>query len=217
MPVLGVKGKHYEVDELGFLMDFDSWDEDFARTLAPRLRIPDGLTSAHWSVIRYIQSVFQDRGHCPRVAQTCRDNGLLLRDLEELFPTGYLRGACKLAGITYREGHHHGRLSQEPVDVPSEPDEKTYEVDDWGFLVDAADWDEDFAAMRAAELGMPELTDTHWDVIAFMRRSYAQTGIVPTVYETCTANGLEIEQFAGLFPDGYHRGAVRIAGLRAAR
>jgi tRNA 2-thiouridine synthesizing protein E len=32
--------------------------------------------------------------------------------------------------------------------------------------------------------------------------------------ETCEANSIEIDEFATLFPDGYHRGAVKIAGLR---
>ncbi len=37
---------------------------------------------------------------------------------------------------------------------------------------------------------------------------------VPTVYETCEENRIEIEDLEALFPDGYHRGAVKISGLR---
>ena len=32
-------------------------------------------------------------------------NRLRLRELQKLFHAGYLRGACKLAGITYMEGY----------------------------------------------------------------------------------------------------------------
>jgi tRNA 2-thiouridine synthesizing protein E len=34
------------------------------------------------------------------------------------------------------------------------------------------------------------------------------------VTETCEANDLDIDELEQLFPDGYHRGAVKIAGLR---
>jgi tRNA 2-thiouridine synthesizing protein E len=34
------------------------------------------------------------------------------------------------------------------------------------------------------------------------------------VIETCEATDLDIAELERLFPDGYHRGAVKIAGLR---
>jgi tRNA 2-thiouridine synthesizing protein E len=59
-----------------------------------------------------------------------------------------------------------------------------------------------------------QLTKAHWQVIHFLRDEHARTGIVPTVLETCTKCGMEIDQLEKLFPSGYHRGAVKIAGLR---
>ena len=65
------------------------------------------------------------------------------------------------------------------------------------------------------EMGLLEaLTGKHWEIIYFMRHSFKETGVVPTVYETCDANNLEIEELEKLFPHGYHRGAVKMAGLR---
>jgi tRNA 2-thiouridine synthesizing protein E len=94
--------------------------------------------------------------------------------------------------------------------------EKVYRVDIRGFLVDPSEWDEGYAALRYLEMKMPgSLTDKHWRVIRFLRKKYQENGTVPTVYETCEANQLEIEDLERLFPDGYHRGAVKIAGLEA--
>ena len=59
-----------------------------------------------------------------------------------------------------------------------------------------------------------ELTDRHWEVIFFLRRSYKKEKQVPTIYETFKAVGISIEELENLFPDGYHRGAVKIAGLK---
>jgi hypothetical protein len=41
-------------------------------------------------------------------------------------------------------------------------------------------------------------------------RNFKKKNVVPTVYETCEANDLEIDDLERLFPQGYHRGAVII-------
>jgi tRNA 2-thiouridine synthesizing protein E len=210
-----INGKTYEIGLEGFLVKSDDWDENFAEGMAPKVGIERGLTQAHWDVIYFIRDTLQKQGACPLVYQTCKMNRLHLKELKNLFPTGYLRGACKLAGVTYR----HGSLgyAQEFVDAGeiAESREKTYTVDARGFLVRPQDWDEQFAMFKAYEMKMPEkLGDGHWQVIHYLRNAHKLTGKVPTVYETCDANHIELEELERLFPDGYHRGAIKIAGLR---
>jgi len=87
-------------------------------------------------------------------------------------------------------------------------------VDLFGSLVDFTEWDEDYAARRAWEMNMKTgLTDMHWQVILFLRDSYAKNNKIPTIYECCNAAEIDFDEFAELFPTGYHRGAVKIAGL----
>jgi tRNA 2-thiouridine synthesizing protein E len=94
---------------------------------------------------------------------------------------------------------------------------KVYRVDVFGFLVDPDEWDEDFAVAKALEMKMPGgLTKRRREVIRHLRDSFEKNKVVPTVIECCEANNLEIEELAALFPDGYQRGAVKIAGLRVA-
>lgn len=208
------KGKTYEVDQDGFLVDHREWDDDFAEGAAPSVKIPTSLTKEHWDVIYCIRQLYQELGRCPLVHETCRRTRLHLKELETLFPTGYLRGACKLAGVTYKEGYvsHSYHLAVESLTpLP----ERTYEVDVRGFLIDSDQWDEQFAVYKAHEMKMPApLRDDHWRVLHFLRDTYARTRLVPTVFETCRAHGMEIEDLEKLFPDGYHRGAVKLAGLR---
>jgi TusE/DsrC/DsvC family sulfur relay protein len=207
----------YSLDADGFLLDSTQWDREYAIGTAERAGLREGLTTEHWEVIDYIRTTWQDTGKCPLVYETCRMCGLTLKDLKRLFPTGYLRGACKLAGITYREGY----LSQSSL--PTTADDlnliaanKSYRVDVRGFLVDPEEWDEYYAAFRAHDMKVPggKLTDEHWKVIRYLRDSYARNKEVPTIYETCAACDLELPELEGLFPDGYHRGAVKVAGLR---
>lgn len=203
-------GKRYRIDATEFLVDPQEWDEGFATAMASRCRIAGGLTPRHWRVIRYIRSRFAETGQCPRVFETCRAVGMTFDDLKSLFPTGYQRGACKLAGITYRDGFAESARPEFTL-----PAEWATRVDAQGFLTDASDWNKTYATLMARRLGMTRgLTPQHWRVIDFLRQQHARDGSVPTVYETCERCLLSIDELAHLFPTGYHRGAVLLAGLR---
>jgi len=207
--------KTYPIDNDEFLADFNAWDEDFARGMAPKLGIISGLSEDHWREIYFIRDYYKKTGKCPLVYETTRINRLHLQELKKLFPTGYLRGACKLAGITYREGY----LEQSWVEgfaeqITAAEEGKTYEINLRGFLVNPSQWDKRYALYRAWEMKMPKLTDKHWQILEFLRQRFAENNLVPTVYETCEANHIELEELQRLFPDGYHRGPVKLAELR---
>jgi len=211
------KEKTYNVDSQGFLLDPDEWDEDFAEGMSPKVGIPNGLTAEHWQVIHFIRNTFEKMNVCPLVYVACKKNDIGLGDLKKLFPTGYLRGVCKLSGVTYRQGYlQEIWLEEHIVHHTKVYERKTYAADVHGFLLNPTDWDENFALHKAYEMKMPEyLTEQHWKIINFLRERYEETGTVPTVYETCEANQIDLDELERLFPDGYHRGAVKIAGLQA--
>ncbi|MEW6440613.1 MAG: TusE/DsrC/DsvC family sulfur relay protein [bacterium] len=215
MEAIVVKGKTYQVDDLGYLVDPGQWDEDFAQGMASAVDIPRGLTEEHWKVIRFLRQEADKTGRVPTVYQACKSNRLRIGDLMRLFPTGYRRGAMVLAG--YSEALYDRTRLQAP-EARQVREEKVYRVHAGGYLVNPSDWDEDFAIHKADELGIiGSLTDKHWQVIRSLRAGFARTGVVPTVYETCAQHHLELEDLEALFPSGYHRGAVKIAGLRLAK
>lgn len=209
--------KIYDIDSSCFLVDVNSWDRNFAIGMAEKMNMPHGLTTEHWDVIQFIRDTYDQTGRCPTVYETCRMKGLRRQELKLLFPDGYLRGACKLAGITYREGYlGQTKLPLTADDLNLISANKSYAVDVRGFLVDPSEWDEYFAAYRAYDMKIPggKLTEDHWQVIRFLRDSFMKNGNIPTVYDTCHANQITLDELEILFPDGYHRGAVKIAGLR---
>jgi TusE/DsrC/DsvC family sulfur relay protein len=226
MPELQIGGRSYGVDDEGFLQDFDQWDEEFAKGIASAYGIGEGLTERHWKIIYSIREWYLKNGRCPAVYVTCRSNNLRLKQLCALFPSGYLRGACRLAGITYKQGYHPAVSLPVPDrpgvlealrrarEIAAASPAKIYTIDVRGFLVDAGQWDEEYAIFRASDMKIVELTQRHWEVIEYLRGHHEAHGSVPTVYETCEALGMEIDELEKLFPDGYHRGAVKISGLR---
>ena len=211
MAAVVIKDKTYEVDDLGYLIHPGEWTEDFAQGMARSVGIPQGLTEEHWKVVRFLRQALEKTGKVPTVYQACRSNNLRIKDLMRLFPTGYRRGAVVLAGFS--EGLYD--IARQERDERRIKEEKVYRVSARGYLVNPSDWDENFAINKADELGIVGgLTDKHWQIIRFLRDRFHQTREVPTVYETCEENHLEIDALEALFPSGYHRGAVKISGLR---
>lgn len=213
------KSKEYDLDSLNFLENFNDWDENFAEGMAFHVKIIQGLTVEHWDVIHFIRNSFLVKGICPNVYETCRACGLLLAEMKKLFPLGYWRGACKLAGMV--SGGAHLGLTVDPSYLSHplpllDSYHKTYEIDVRGFLVNPEDWDEYYAIYRAYELKIPggKLNDQHWQIIRFLRDHFQKTKEVPTIYETCEVNRIDLEALERLFPDGYHRSVVKLAGLR---
>jgi tRNA 2-thiouridine synthesizing protein E len=217
MRIFKRKGKRYELDADGFLLNAKKWDPDLAEGLALDLGIQSGLTREHYDVIHFIRRELDRTGKCPNLFETCRANNLRRSELKRLFPTGYMRGACKLAGVSYREAYLGADYMEHSAkDLHAVATRQEYRVDVRGFLVDPDEWDEHYAAHRAFEMKIHggKLGKMHWQIIRYLRSTYYKTGKIPTVTETCEANDIDIDELEQLFPDGYHRGAVKIAGLR---
>lgn len=100
---------------------------------------------------------------------------------------------------------------------------RTVTLDDQGFLVDPADWDEEVAEALASQEGLVLEAD-HWAVLRFMRTYYEQHGIaVDARHVIKFLAGLRGEKSGGrndlfkLFPYGYVKQACKIAGMRKPR
>nr|WP_321464575.1 TusE/DsrC/DsvC family sulfur relay protein [uncultured Desulfobulbus sp.] len=207
----------YQVDEQGFLLNEKFWDTNFAEGVAKESGI-NGLTSEHWDAITYLRELFAESGRCPTIFAVCKGTGLRPREMKQLFPQGFHRGLCRMAGVHYRTYRlpNNGHLREMQEDLEAISGDKHYQVDARGFLVDPVAWDEHYALHRALDMRIPQgqLSDDHWRVIHFLRAYFWETTRIPTIYETCDRCHLDLEQMEALFPDGYHRGAVKIAGLR---
>jgi dissimilatory sulfite reductase related protein len=89
---------------------------------------------------------------------------------------------------------------------------KEVQVNDEGFMTDPSEWTKEIAVEIAAEEGIPELTDAHWQVIEWSRRE-AKNGKSPTLRQITTGTGVNTKQIFALFPKGPAKKAARIAGL----
>jgi tRNA 2-thiouridine synthesizing protein E len=96
---------------------------------------------------------------------------------------------------------------------------KTYETDEEGYLADLNTWDKDVAAVMA-KIDDCDLTDSHWEVINFLREYYEEYQIAPAVRVLTKAIGKKLGKDKGnskylyeLFPYGPAKQACKYAGL----
>jgi tRNA 2-thiouridine synthesizing protein E len=52
-------------------------------------------------VVHYLRDYFAVNRQIPTVFEACSGNDLTLEELKELFPAGYRRGACRMAGLPF--------------------------------------------------------------------------------------------------------------------
>lgn len=98
MSFITVEGKQVELDEDGFLVEPSDWNEAIVAIFAKSEDVAE-LTEEHWKVINYLRDYFKKFGMAPMVRKMCKDTGLTLKQIYELFPSGPAKGACKLAGL----------------------------------------------------------------------------------------------------------------------
>ncbi len=90
---------------------------------------------------------------------------------------------------------------------------ETVEVDEEGFLVKPEQWNKEMGAEIARSVGIEELTDRHWQVIEFMRKTYLDTGSAPSMRALGKTSGVGFKELYELFPKGPAKLAAKIGGI----
>lgn len=103
MPFLQVGDTQLEVNEHGFIERIDLWNESVAVALAASEGVPE-LTAEHWKVVRYLHQHYLDFRIAPMIRKLCKQTGITLKRIYELFPSGPAKGACKIAGLPNAKG-----------------------------------------------------------------------------------------------------------------
>jgi TusE/DsrC/DsvC family sulfur relay protein len=103
MTTVTMAGADVELNDEGFLIHPDQWNEDMAVELARREGI-EPLTDRHWEVIRFMRAEFETKGTGPTVRVLGKTSGVSIKELYQLFPKGPAKLAAKIAGIPKPRG-----------------------------------------------------------------------------------------------------------------
>jgi len=103
MATIEIDGRTFEVDGDGFLSTPELWDDEVAMLFAKYDGI-DEMNEKHWAIVNFIRQHYEEKGNAPMIRSICRETGIKLREIYELFPLGPARGACRVAGLPKPDG-----------------------------------------------------------------------------------------------------------------
>jgi TusE/DsrC/DsvC family sulfur relay protein len=103
-----------ERDNEGYLINPDDWNEDVARAFASEENIT--LSDESWTVIRFMRDHYNESSMAPDVRHAVKalaaEHGLEKKEAKKrmftLFPYGYVKQACKIAGMKRPRGWSTG-------------------------------------------------------------------------------------------------------------
>ncbi len=92
-------------DDEGYLIEPDDWTLELAHVLAREESLE--LGQDHWTVLQFVRDYYVEHGITPDVRHAARyfaeQNGLDKKQgkarIFELFPYGYVKQTCKIAGM----------------------------------------------------------------------------------------------------------------------
>jgi len=97
--------------------------------------------------------------------------------------------------------------------------DKSFETDEEGYLVNLSDWNEEIGK-EIAKTESVDMSESHWEVVNFLRKYYEEYQVAPAVRVLTKAIGKALGPDKGnsqylyeLFPYGPAKQACKIAGL----
>lgn len=102
------------LDIEGYLIDPEDWDENIATDLAADENLE--LTEEYWSILNFMRAYWVDQKVAPDVRHVLAflvtehgyDKKIAKARLFKLFPYGYVKQACKIAGMRRPRGWSTG-------------------------------------------------------------------------------------------------------------
>ncbi len=102
MPVIEMAGKAIDVNEEGFLTEYDQWDEEIALELAKNIEIP--MTEERWKIIRFLRADFKSQGETATSRRVQTVGGVPVKEQFALFPKKPAKKMAYIAGLPKPKG-----------------------------------------------------------------------------------------------------------------
>jgi TusE/DsrC/DsvC family sulfur relay protein len=99
-----IKGQEFDVDSEGFLQEPEKWTKDIAEEIAKGEATACPMTEDHWKVVNYIRNYYVEYDIAPPIRMLVKATGLDINRINQLFPKGPAKGACKVAGLSKPTG-----------------------------------------------------------------------------------------------------------------
>ena len=97
MSLVTIAGREVHVDDEGFMIEYDEWNEELAKQLATNIGID--LSDEHWKAIRFLREDFSAQGETATLRRVSTLGGIPTKELFALFPKKPAKKMAYIAGL----------------------------------------------------------------------------------------------------------------------
>ena len=102
MATATIAGKEVQVNEEGFLTEFDEWSEEIAAELAKNIDVE--MTDEHWALIKWLREDYKEKGETATTRRVQTAGGVPTKRQFELFPKKPAKKMAYIAGVPKPKG-----------------------------------------------------------------------------------------------------------------
>lgn len=102
MPIIEITGKEINVNEEGFLTNYDEWNEEIAKELAKQIDIE--MTEERWRIIKFLREDYKTQGETATSRRVQSIGGVPVKEQFALFPKKPAKKMAYIAGLPKPKG-----------------------------------------------------------------------------------------------------------------
>jgi len=102
MPIIEIAGKQINVNEEGFLTNYDEWNEEIAKELAKQIEIE--MTEERWRIIKFLREDYKTQGETATSRRVQSIGGVPVKEQFALFPKKPAKKMAYIAGLPKPKG-----------------------------------------------------------------------------------------------------------------
>lgn len=102
MPTATIAGAEVQINDEGFLTEYDEWSEVIGAELATNIGVE--MTDRHWELIRWLREDFKEKGETATTRRVQTAGGFPTKEQFQLFPKKPAKKMAYVAGLPKPHG-----------------------------------------------------------------------------------------------------------------
>jgi tRNA 2-thiouridine synthesizing protein E len=102
MATATIAGQEVQINEEGFLTEYDEWNEEIGKELAGNIGVE--MTDRHWELIRWLREDFKEKGETATTRRVQTAGGFPTKEQFQMFPKKPAKKMAYIAGLPKPHG-----------------------------------------------------------------------------------------------------------------
>ena len=102
MATATIAGHEVQVNDEGFLTEYDQWSEEIAAELAKNIEVE--MTDEHWALIKWLREDYKEKGETATTRRVQTVGGVPTKKQFELFPKKPAKKMAYIGGVPKPKG-----------------------------------------------------------------------------------------------------------------